>query len=122
MPAEAVLGLIIFFVSYIGTALLMIELLMWAMRRLDNPAAPSRSQMTAVQRKLASTISVQANLAAYLPEHDGTGSLGVDQFACPGTPVPQFELSQDFDELALDSLSAQSGAEAAWMSEGKLSL
>ncbi len=116
VPAQVVLGLIIFFVSYIGTALLMIELLMWVMSRLDDPAASSRSRVSAIGCELASSISVQANLAlAYVPERDSSGNIEADQFDCPRTPTPQFQLSEEFDELPFHRFNIHSAGEATSM-------
>jgi len=67
MAAQLIFGLIILFVSCAGTAFLLIEILMWAMRRLDNPSASSRSRMSAVEYQFASTVSVQATLAQNYP-------------------------------------------------------
>jgi hypothetical protein len=50
-------------VTYAGTTFLLIEILMWAMRRLDDPRAYSRGRMSEVQHQVASTVSVQAKLA-----------------------------------------------------------
>jgi len=67
MAAQMVFGLIILFVSCAGTAFLLIEILMWAMGRLDDTRASSRSRMSAVEYQFASTISVQAKLARSFP-------------------------------------------------------
>jgi hypothetical protein len=67
MTAQLIFGLALWFVSYAGTAFLLIEILMWAMRRLDDPGASSRSRMSAVEHQFASTMSVQAKLARNYP-------------------------------------------------------
>ncbi|MGO9120059.1 MAG: hypothetical protein ACLQPD_20900 [Desulfomonilaceae bacterium] len=67
MAAQMMFGLALLVVSYAGTAFLLIEILMWAMRRLDDPRASSRSRMSAIEYQFASTISVQAELARSFP-------------------------------------------------------
>jgi hypothetical protein len=62
MAAHLVFGLIIFLVSYAGSAFLLIEILMWAMGRLDRPKAPAATPIWALESRLASTLSYQATL------------------------------------------------------------
>jgi hypothetical protein len=67
MAAQLIFGLALLLVTYAGTTFLLIEILMWAMRRLDDPRAYSRSRMSAVEYQFASTVSVQATLAQNYP-------------------------------------------------------
>ncbi len=67
MAAQLIFGLALLLVTYAGTTFLLIEILMWAMRRLDDPRAYSRSRMSAVEYQFASTVSVQASLARSYP-------------------------------------------------------
>jgi hypothetical protein len=62
MAAQLVFGLIIFFVSYAGSAFLLIEILMWAMGRLDRPKAPAATPIRTLESRLASTLSYQQDL------------------------------------------------------------
>ena len=67
MAAQLIFGLALLLVSYAGTTFLLIEILMWAMRRLDDPRAYSRGRMSEVEHQVASTVSVQAKLAWSYP-------------------------------------------------------
>jgi hypothetical protein len=67
MAAQLIFGLALLLVSCAGTTFLLIEILMWAMRRLDDPRAYSRGRMYEVEHQLASTVSVQAKLAGSYP-------------------------------------------------------
>jgi len=63
MTAQIAFGLIVLFLSYAGTAFLLIEILMWVMRRLDNPRVSPKSAISVVEYQFESGISVQADLA-----------------------------------------------------------
>ncbi len=69
MPAQFILGLIIFFVSYIGTAFLLTEALVWVMMRLDDRRASARSAMPAIENVIAvnATTPCQANQPRIYP-------------------------------------------------------
>ena len=62
MATQPIFGLTIFLVSYVGTTVLLVEILMWAMRRLDNRKASAKGQSWAVECQLATELSVQADL------------------------------------------------------------
>jgi hypothetical protein len=67
MADQLIFGLALLLVSSAGTTFLLIEILMWAMRRLDDPRAHSRGRMYEVEHQVASTVSVQAKLAGSYP-------------------------------------------------------
>ena len=86
MAAQLIFGLIFFFVSYAGTAFLLIEILMWAMSRLDGPTASSTRRGWAVECELPSELSVQVDLGStYEPEACTTNAITSYQFDLPGT-------------------------------------
>ena len=98
MAAQLVFGLIIFLVSYAGTAFLLIEILMWAMGRLDRPKAPAATPIWTLESRLASTLSYQATLGrTYLSESYARNTIEADQFDHPQTSAPLFQ-SRDQEE------------------------
>jgi hypothetical protein len=85
MAAQLIFGLALLLVSYAGTTFLLIEILMWAMRRLDDPRAYSRGRMPEVEHQVASTVSVQAKLAwSYPPEAQVVSNIEAESYPLAG--------------------------------------
>jgi hypothetical protein len=61
VATQLIFGLTIFLVSYVGTTVLLIEILMWAMKRLDDRKASTKAQSWAVECQLASDLPVQTD-------------------------------------------------------------
>jgi len=100
MAAQLIFGLIIVLASYAGTAFLMIELLMWVMRRLDDPKASATRRRWAVERQLALELSIQANLAHMYPsEQRMSNIIAADQFGHPQTSASFFKFSGQEESL-----------------------
>ena len=90
MATQLIFGLIIFFVSYVGTIVLLIETLMWVMRRLDGPtASATTSKMGSSNVTLHRTLSIQANLGrTYQPE------------GCARNPIEAYQLDFPINAIA----------------------
>jgi uncharacterized protein (DUF58 family) len=85
MAAQMIFGLALLLVSYAGTTFLLIEILMWAMGRFDDPRAYSRGRMSEVQHQVASTVSVQAKLAwSYPPEAQVVSNIEAESYPLAG--------------------------------------
>ncbi len=95
MAAQLVFGLIIFLVSYVGTTVLLIETLMWAMGRLDRPKAPAATPRWALESRLASTLSVQADLGPHVSvrklckKYHRSGSIWLSSDISSSFPIPR---------------------------------
>ncbi len=69
MATQLIFGVTILLVSYAGTTFALVEILMWAMKRLDVREASAKGQSRIVECQLPSELSDQTDHGlAYLPE------------------------------------------------------
>lgn len=100
MATQVIVALIIVVVSYVGTGVLLLGIVTWVMRRLDDPAASATEQCRAMQCQLASTLSIQADLGRrYPPEGCMRKTIEADQFGYSGSSGTSLHLSEQPQEL-----------------------
>ncbi len=100
MAAQVILASIIFLMGYVLTGVVLIEIAMWVMRRLDNPAASATGRCPAVECQLASTLSVQADRGRTYPREGWMReTIEADQFGYPPVSDSLFQFSGQFQEL-----------------------
>ncbi len=99
MATQPVLLLVIFMVSFAGSVLLMVEILVWVMGRLDNPRA-SKGRNGAIEPQRVSTLHVQEDFARGYP-HQGyiISTIEANRSRYPATSAPLFQLSKQVEEL-----------------------
>jgi hypothetical protein len=101
MASQVILASIIFVVGYVVTGVVLIEIAMWVMRRLDDPAASAIGRCRAVERQVSATLSFQADLGhTYLPEGCMRKTIEADQFGYPRTSESLFLFLEQFEKIA----------------------
>ena len=117
MATQVILASILFVLSYVVIGVVLIEIALWVMRRLDDPAASATGRSRAVECQLASTLSFQADLGrTYPPESCMGNTIEADQFGYPRTSVPVFQFSEHLEKPTPHvRFNVSAAAEDTWM-------
>jgi len=98
MATQVILDLMVFVVAYVATGVLLIEIVMWLMGRLD-PAASATAPCQAVESQLGSTLAVQAYIGRTYPaEGCMSKTADADQFRCNCPSGPLLQILEESQE------------------------
>jgi hypothetical protein len=99
MATQPILLLVIFMASFASSILLMVEIVVWVMGRLDNPRA-SKGRKEAIEPQLVSTLQDQEDLARSYP-HKGyiVSTAEANPSGYTETSAPLFQLLEKVEEL-----------------------